>query len=88
MVKYNICGIQKNGTDEPICRTAIGMPTERAKLWTQQRKERVGGIESSIETLHYQIGRQPAGIHCRKGAPPRTLRQPRGVRWAGRWEGH
>ena len=45
-----------------------------------------GNRDSSIETLHYQIGRQWAGIHCRKGAPPRTLRQPRGVRWAGRWE--
>ena len=42
MVKCNIYGIQKNGTDEPICRAAIEMQTERANLWTQQRKRRVG----------------------------------------------
>ena len=31
----NIYGIQKNGTDEPICREEIEMQTYRMDLWTQ-----------------------------------------------------
>ena len=31
----HICGIQKNGTDEPICREEIEMQTYRMDLWTQ-----------------------------------------------------
>ena len=49
--KYQILihkdGIWKNGADESICRAGIETQTERRDLGTQQRKERVGQIQSS-----------------------------------------
>ena len=41
----HICRIWENGTDEPICRTAIETQTQRLDLRTQQGKERVGQNE-------------------------------------------
>ena len=38
-----VYGIQKDGTDEPICRAAMETQTERTDLWTRVgREERVG----------------------------------------------
>ena len=37
-------GIQKNGTDEPICRAA--METQRTDLWPPRGKERVAQTET------------------------------------------
>ena len=36
------CGIYKDSTDEPMCRTAMEMQSQRIDLWTPQGKERVG----------------------------------------------
>ena len=47
----HIYRIQKNGTDEPMCREGIETWTQRKDLWTQQGKERAGQIEK--ETLAY-----------------------------------
>ena len=41
----HIYGIQKDGTDEPICRAAVGMQTQKTDLWTRWGKERVGQVE-------------------------------------------
>ena len=38
----HIYGIQKDGTDEPICRVAVEMKTQRTDSWTQWGKDRVG----------------------------------------------
>ena len=35
----HIYGIEKNGTDEPICREGMEMQTD---LWAQRDKERLG----------------------------------------------
>ena len=35
-------GIEKNGTDEPICRAGIETQTKRMDFRTQKRKEMVG----------------------------------------------
>ena len=35
-------GVQKNGTDEPMCRAVIEMQTQRTDLWAQWGKERMG----------------------------------------------
>ena len=47
--KYRILmhmyGIWKEGTDEPICKAAVEMQTQRMDLWTQWGKMRVGRIE-------------------------------------------
>ena len=41
--KYHILthtyGIQKDGTDEPICRAVMEMQTQTTDLWTQGRRE-------------------------------------------------
>ena len=29
-----ICGLQKNGTDEPICKTEIETQMQRTNIWT------------------------------------------------------
>ena len=41
----HIYGIQKNGTDEPICRAGIETQTWRTDEWTRQGKEQVGLTE-------------------------------------------
>ena len=52
-----VYGIQKNGTDEPICGAAMESQTQRTDLWTGGRQEGEGGMkgESSEEiyTLTY-----------------------------------
>ena len=47
-----IYGIQKDGTDEPICRAAMEMQTQRTDLWTWEGQEGKGGMngESNTET--------------------------------------
>ena len=41
-ILMHIPGLQKDNTDEPICRAAMEMHTYRTDLWTQQAKESVG----------------------------------------------
>ena len=38
----HICGIQKNGTDEPVCKAEIETQMQRTNVWTPNG-ERVGG---------------------------------------------
>ena len=53
-VLTHIYGIQKNGTDEAICRAGIEMQSQRKNLWTQWGKERVGRIERvALAYIHY-----------------------------------
>ena len=35
----HIYGIEKNGTDEPICREGMEMQMQRMDLWTQQGRQ-------------------------------------------------
>ena len=44
-ILIHIYGIQKDATDEPICRAAMEMQTQRTDFWTQCMKEMVGQIE-------------------------------------------
>ena len=37
-----MCGIQKNGTDESICKAEIETQTERANIWTPSGEGTVG----------------------------------------------
>ena len=50
----NNSGMQKDGTDEPMCRAAMEMKTDRTSLWAWwgavSGKERVGQMESSMNT--------------------------------------
>ena len=53
-ILMHIYGIQKNGTDEPICRTAMEMQKQRTELWTRgggwQEEDSGTNGESSMET--------------------------------------
>ena len=42
-----ICGIQKNGPDEPINRAGIETQTQRMDMWTQ--REGAGGMNWEIK---------------------------------------
>ena len=47
-ILMHICGIQKDGTDEPICRAAVETQMQRTNLWTWLgggRKEKVGCVQ-------------------------------------------
>ena len=49
-------GIQEGGTDEPICRAAMEMQTQRADLWTPWGKERVERIETvALKGMYYHM---------------------------------
>ena len=56
----HICGTQKNGTDEPVCRTEIEKQMQRTDVWTSMGESGGGGgggggmnqeIEIDIYTL-------------------------------------
>ena len=52
--KYRIlthmCGIQKNGTGEPICRAEIETQMQRMDVWTRE-----GGMDWEIEIDTYTL---------------------------------
>ena len=53
----HVCGIYKNGTDEPVCRAAMDSQTQRTDLWTWGRQAGEGGMKGEsnreIYTLTY-----------------------------------
>ena len=40
----HIYGIQKNGTDEPICRAGVETLMQKMDMWTQAEEGKVGYI--------------------------------------------
>ena len=61
---------QKNGTDDPICRTGIETQTQRPDVWTQQGKERVGHIERvALKHIHSYVKQIASGtLLCNMGS--------------------
>ena len=50
-----ICGIQKDGTDNPLCRAVKKKQMERTDFWTQW-EERVGRFERiALKRTHYYM---------------------------------
>ena len=91
--KYHIpmlmYGIQKDGTDEFICRAAMEK-TQRTNLWTQQGEEGVGEMyeESNMETSTTICKIDSMGIcYMIQETQTGSLYQPRGVGWGGKCEG-
>ena len=39
----HICGIQKNGTDEPVCKAEIKTQMQRTNVWPPRRESGGGG---------------------------------------------
>ena len=40
----HICGTQKNGTDEPVCRAEIETQMQRTNIWTTRGESGGGGV--------------------------------------------
>ena len=86
----HIYGIQKDGNDNPICKTEKEMQMYRTDFWTLWEKARVGCFKRTALKHVYYLGwnRSPAEAGCKRqvlGAG--ALGRPRGIRWRGRWEG-
>ena len=56
----HIYGIQKDGTDGPICRARMEMQTQRTDLWTWRGEERVGQVERVARKLMQKYVKQIA----------------------------
>ena len=56
-----ICGTQKNGTDEPVCRAEIETPMQRTNIWTPRGEsgEEVGG-----GGMNWEIGTDMYTLIC------------------------
>ena len=92
--KYRILmhtyGIQKDGTDEFICKAAMKKQTQRTDLWAQGRgKERVRCMERVTWKLTLPYVKQIASgnLLLAQGTQTGALYQLRGVGWEERWEG-
>ena len=64
-ILMHICGIQKNGTDEPICKAEIETQTQRTHVWTP-RGERGGG-------MNWEIGIDVYTLVCAKQVTTKNL---------------
>ena len=54
--KVRVGRIEKDGTDEPICRNGMEMQGWRMDLCTQGGRERVGQMEKVASTyIHYHV---------------------------------
>ena len=53
---HTLKGTVRQGTDEPICRAAMETQPQRAGLWTQSGKERVGCNERmELKHMHHDL---------------------------------
>ena len=52
-ILMHICGTQKNGTDEPVCKAEIETQMQRTNIWTLRGESGVGGTGGG---LNWEIG--------------------------------
>ena len=86
----HIHGIQKDGNNNPICKTEKETQVYRTDFWTLWEKARVGWSERTVSKhVYYQVwNRSPVQVGCmRQVLGPGALGWPRGMGWGGRWEG-
>ena len=43
-ILMHICGIQKNGTDEPVCKAEMETQMQRTNVWTPRGRKHSGGV--------------------------------------------
>ena len=61
----HICGIQKNGTDEPVCKAEIETQMQRTNIWTP-RGESGGAEGSGGGGMNWEIGIDIYTLTCIK----------------------
>ena len=66
-ILMHLCGIQKNGTNEPICRAGIQMQMQRTAVWTQggHRMSWEIGIAVSVPACVKQTASREAAAYHR-----------------------
>ena len=60
-----MCGTQKNGTDEPVCRAEIETQMQRTNVWTP-KGESVGGGSGGGGVMNWEIGIDMYTLMCIK----------------------
>ena len=66
----HVCGIQKNGTDEPVCRAEIETQMQRTNVWTpkgESGRVRGGGV------MNWEIGIDIYTLICIKWITNKNL---------------
>ena len=66
----HICGTQKNGTDEPVCKAEIETHMQRTNVWTQ-REESGGGGDGGV--MNWVIGIDMYTLMCIKWMTNKNL---------------
>ena len=88
-ILMHMYGIQKDGNDNPICKTEKETQMYRTDFWTLWEKVGVGCSErTALKQAYYQgLNRSPAQVGCmRQVLRPGALGRPKGIGWRGRWE--
>ena len=67
----NICGIQKNGTDEPVCRAEIETQMQRTNVWTPRGESGGGGGGGGV--MNWGIGTDVYTLICIKSITNKNL---------------
>ena len=81
-ILMHIYGIQKDGNDNPICKTEKETQMYRTDFWTLWEKARMGCLErtASKHVYYLQWNRSPAQVGCmRQVLGPGALGRPRGI---------
>ena len=67
----HICGIYKNGTDEPVCRAEIETQMQRTNVWTPRGKS--GGGGGGGGGMNWEIGIDMYTLICIKWMTNKNL---------------
>ena len=60
----HVCGTQKNGTDEPVCRAEVETQMQKTNVWTPRGESRGGGGDGGV--MNWAIGIDMYTLMCIK----------------------
>ena len=63
-ILMHVCGTQKNGTDEPVCRAEFETQMQRTNVWTPRGENCGGGGDGGV--LNWAIGIDMYTLMCIK----------------------
>ena len=66
----HICGIQKNGADDPVCKAEIEIQMQRTNIWTRRGESSGGGGGSG---MNWEIGIDIYTLICIKQVTNKNL---------------
>ena len=70
-ILMHICGIQKNGTDEPVCRAEIETEMQRTNVWTPRWEK--WGVGGGGGGMNWEIGIDIYTLICMKQITNKNL---------------